>query len=63
MKEFKKILRLKQVLKYLSISKSSVYRNIENGTFPKQIRITERCVGWYEDDIKAYLDNLNGENA
>ncbi|MDB5708896.1 MAG: AlpA family transcriptional regulator, partial [Sphingomonas bacterium] len=38
-------------------SRSTMYRKVEQGTFPRQVRISERCVGWRESAIKAWLRN------
>ncbi|MDB5575149.1 MAG: AlpA family transcriptional regulator [Bradyrhizobium sp.] len=51
------IIRLKAVLKRTGLSRSTMYRKVEQGTFPKQIRISERCVGWRESAIEAWLRN------
>jgi prophage regulatory protein len=52
-----RILRLKTVLDRTGLSRSTLYRKIERGTFPKQIRISERCVGWRENDLERWLRN------
>jgi prophage regulatory protein len=43
-----RILRLKAVLDHTGLSRSTLYRKIDHGTFPKQMRISEQCVGWRE---------------
>ena len=52
-----RILRLKAVLDLTGLSRSTLYRKIEVGTFPRQVRISERCVGWREGDIERWLTN------
>jgi prophage regulatory protein len=52
-----RILRLNSVLERTGLSRSTLYRKIERRTFPPQIRISERCVGWRESDIDAWLRN------
>ena len=51
------IIRLKAVLKRTGLSRSTMYRKVEQGTFPKQVRISERCVGWRESAVEAWLRN------
>jgi len=61
-----RILRLRAVLERTGLSRSTLYRKIERGTFPKQIRISERCVGWREGDLERWLGNpgcYSGLNA
>jgi prophage regulatory protein len=52
-----RILRLKTVLDRTGLSRSTLYRKIERGTFPKQVRISERCIGWREADVERWLRN------
>jgi prophage regulatory protein len=52
-----RILRLNTVLDRTGLSRSTLYRKVEDGTFPKQVRIAERCVGWRESAILAWLQN------
>jgi prophage regulatory protein len=52
-----RILRIKTVLERTGLSRSTLYRRIESGTFPKQIKIAERCAGWRESAVKEWLKN------
>lgn len=51
------ILRIQTVLKRTGLSRSTMYRKMENGTFPANIRISTRCVGWRESAVNAWLRN------
>jgi prophage regulatory protein len=55
-----RILRLKSVLDRTGLSRSTLYRKIERGTFPGQVRISERCIGWRESDVERWLSNPTG---
>lgn len=50
-----KMLRRKQVEAITGLSRSSIYSKMETGTFPKQIKLGERAVGWLGDEIQAWL--------
>lgn len=52
-----RILRIATVLNRTGLSRSTLYRRIQAGTFPAQIRIAERCTGWRESAINAWLRN------
>ncbi|WP_420719879.1 helix-turn-helix transcriptional regulator [Novosphingobium sp. RL4] len=39
------------------LTRSTLYRKIHEGTFPRQIRIAARCSGWRERDIVEWLGN------
>jgi predicted DNA-binding transcriptional regulator AlpA len=40
----------------LSVSRSTLYRMIEQGHLPSPVRISARCVGWPESQIQAVID-------
>ncbi len=49
------ILRRRQVSARTGLSRSSIYAKIAEGTFPKQISLGARAVGWEEEKIDAWL--------
>ena len=49
------ILRLSAVKNRTGLSRSSIYLRISQGTFPKQISLGGRAIGWIEDEIEAWL--------
>ena len=52
-----RILRLNAVLDRTGLSRSTLYRKIQTGTFPKQVRIATRCAGWRESAVTAWMRN------
>lgn len=50
-----RILRLRAVLERTGLSRSTLYRKIQEGTFPNQVRIAARCVGWRESAVTEWL--------
>ena len=52
-----RIIRLRTVLQRTGLSRSTLYRKIGEGTFPRQIRIAARCAGWRESAVEAWLRN------
>ena len=50
-----RILRLHTVKKRTGLSRSTLYLRIAQGTFPKQIGLGGRAVGWLEEDIERWL--------
>jgi len=53
-----RILRLKTVVDRTGLSSSTIYRKIEAGTFPRQVRISARCSGWRESEVETWLGAL-----
>ncbi|HLY91355.1 MAG TPA: AlpA family phage regulatory protein [Acetobacteraceae bacterium] len=57
-----RILRIRTVLARTGLSRSTLYRKVGAGTFPRQVRIAERCMGWRESAVNEWLrDTLVGQ--
>ncbi len=52
-----RILRIKTVLDRTGLSRSTLYRKIQNGTFPKQVQISTRSAGRRETAAAAWMRN------
>ena len=52
-----RILRIRAVLARTGLSRSTMYRKMDNGTFPRSIKISTRCTGWRESAVSAWLRN------
>ena len=50
-----RILRIEAVLERTGLSRSTLYRKVQDGTFPKQLKISERCAGWRASAVTAWL--------
>ena len=49
------ILRLKEVKSRTGLCRSSIYDRISKGTFPRQICLGGRAVGWIESELDNWL--------
>ena len=49
-------IRLHVVKEITSLSKSTIYRLISEGDFPKQVQIGKRAVIWVRSDINAWIN-------
>ena len=52
-----RFLRLNAVLDLTGLSRATLYRKMDAGTFPKQIKIATRCAGWRQSAIKDWMKN------
>lgn len=52
-----RILRLHTVLAQTGLSRSTLYRKVRAGTFPRQLRIATRCTGWRESAVREWMRN------
>jgi prophage regulatory protein len=50
-----KILKLADVIEITGKCRSAVYLQIREGTFPKQINLGPRAVGWLESEIQEWI--------
>jgi prophage regulatory protein len=50
-----RVMRLKEVLDTTGLSRSTVYKYIADGDFPKPVTLGERCVGWVESEVFEWL--------
>ena len=52
-----RILRINAVLERTGLTRSTLYRKIQLGTFPKQVQIAARCTGWRESAVAEWMRN------
>lgn len=57
------ILRRGKIESETGLSRSTIYARIKNKTFPAQIQLGPRAVGWRRGDIDAFLANPAGYRA
>ena len=51
----KRFYRLKDVIRVTTLSRSTIYRYMYEGLFPKQIEIAPRIVVWLESDVQKWM--------
>ena len=52
-----RILRLKSVLDCTGLTRSTLYRKMESGSFPRQLKLSARCAGWRESAVNEWMRN------
>ena len=50
-----RIIRLKTVLDRTGLSRSTLYRKIAAGTFPRQLPISIHGAGWHESAVERWI--------
>lgn len=59
-----RILRLRDVIEKTGLGRSTVYKYIEAGTFPKPIDLGGRSVGWVDEEINDWiLEKVNQRDS
>lgn len=55
MAEEERILRLPDVLYRTGLSRTTLYRKIAEGTFPQQVRISQKGSGWRASAVETWM--------
>lgn len=58
------ILRLPDVQRLIGYSSSQLYRMISSGSFPRQINLGPRSVGWLKSEVEQWIaDRIAARDA
>ena len=57
MPEIDRFLRMRSVLERVGFSRSTLYRKMQEGTFPRQVQISAYCRGWRESAINRWMSD------
>lgn len=52
-----RILRKPEVLKFIGLSAPTLWRLQRKGLFPQPVRLTNRAVGWKEEEVMEWVEN------
>jgi prophage regulatory protein len=52
-----RILRLKDVIEKTGLARSTIYKYVDEGTFPKPIPLGGRSVGWVDSEVHDWIMN------
>lgn len=53
-----RLIRLKELLKIVPLSRSTIYERMNAGTFPKALSLGGNVVAWRESEVRAWIDSL-----
>jgi len=51
------VIKLNEVKKLTTLSTASIYRQIKDKSFPKQIKLGERSSAWFYEEIIQWLED------
>ena len=49
-------MRLPEVIKLTGFRRSQIYRLVNIGEFPKQVKISSKSVAWLESELEEWMD-------
>ncbi|MBT9266840.1 AlpA family transcriptional regulator [Pseudomonas sp. MG-9] len=50
-----RIIRLRDVMSSTGLARSTIYKYIVEGTFPKSVSLGDRSVGWVEGEVHEWI--------
>jgi len=50
-----RIIRLKEVMDSTGLGRSTIYKYIGEGTFPRQVSLGDRCMGFIESEVQDWI--------
>lgn len=50
-----RIIRLKEVIDSTGLARSTIYKYISEGTFPKHVSLGARSVGWVDSEVHDWI--------
>ena len=54
--EERRIVRMDEVSKLTGLARATIYKKVNDGSFPPPIRLGARAVGWRMSDIVTWLE-------
>ncbi|TDQ38098.1 helix-turn-helix transcriptional regulator [Thiopseudomonas denitrificans] len=56
-----KFIKLRDVMELTSLARSTIYKFVAEGRFPKQVPLGGNCVAWVESEIHEWLEGRIAE--
>ena len=60
-KKINKLIKISDVMKQTSLSRSSIYRLVNQGLFPEQVKLSTRSSAWIESEIDDWIKEKSRE--
>jgi predicted DNA-binding transcriptional regulator AlpA len=55
--------RMKDLIMYLTLSQSTIWRKVRAGEFPQPIKLSEAVTAWKTSDVRAWIQNVGNNSA
>ena len=49
--------RIGRVMEATGLARGVIYRLVERGEFPRQVKLTERTVAWPSDEVEKWISD------
>ncbi|PHN84641.1 DNA-binding protein [Vibrio splendidus] len=51
-----RFLKLKEVIEKTALSRSAIYRKMDEGDFPVSVSLGDRAVAWVEEEVNNWME-------
>ncbi|EJS1625573.1 MULTISPECIES: AlpA family transcriptional regulator [Vibrio] len=51
-----RFLKLKEVMEKTALSRSAIYRKMNDGEFPESVSLGDRAVAWVESEVDEWME-------
>lgn len=55
-----RFLRVREVLDRTGLTRATLYRRIEEGQFPKQVKLGPAMVAWRQSEVEEWMEDPTG---
>lgn len=52
------VLRMKDLPRFVGLSRTAIYKQVKDGTFPRPVSLGGNAVGWRIEELKQWKANL-----
>lgn len=56
-----RFIRLQEVMHKTALSRSAIYRKMNDGSFPKTVSLNDRAVAWDESEVEEWMEQVLSE--
>lgn len=58
-----RFLKLKEVMQKTALSRSAIYRKMDEESFPKSVSLGDRAVAWIESEVEGWMESVVNTRA
>ena len=58
-----RFLKLKEVMQKTALSRSAIYRKMNDNNFPQSINLGDRAVAWVDSEVEDWMEACLGERG
>ena len=53
-----RFLKLKEVMQKTALSRSAIYRKMDQGSFPQTVSLGDRAVAWIDSEVEEWMEKV-----